>query len=81
MMDQLMINSTRLTETFINHGKKEGNIRKDLPNEFILFQLNQIVEMMRNDELLSMFDNTQTLTRNILNYFFYGIMNPPDKAK
>ncbi len=81
MVDQMLNRSAKLTEIFIELGKKEGSIRKDMPNEFILFQLNQIVEMMRNDKLFSMFDNSKTLTRTILDYFFYGIMNPPENAK
>lgn len=63
-----------LTLDFIRQGKKEGYIRHTLSNDFILFQINRMAEMIRSDELLALYDNTQVLTRDLLDYFFYGIL-------
>ncbi len=68
-----------MTLNFIRQGKKEGYIRKNLSNEFILLQINQMAEMIRNDDLLALYDNTQTLTRDMLDYFFYGILSGKKK--
>lgn len=79
MMFELMKKNNALTETFLEIGKREGYIRKDLQNNFIQYQLNQIVTMMQDNELLSLFENSQALTKAILDYFFYGIMNPVER--
>ena len=81
MMDQMLQRSLNMTEAFLEQGKKAGCIRRDLSNQFILFQLNQVVEMMRNDKLLTMFDDSRTLTRSLLDFFFYGIMNPQKETQ
>lgn len=81
VMDQMLQRSLTMTEAFLEQGKKAGSIRKDLSNQFILFQLNQVVEMMRNEQLLTMFDDSRTLTRSLLDFFFYGIMNPQKETQ
>jgi len=75
LMENQKQKSLSITLDFIMQGKNAGYIRKDLKNEFVLFQLNQILEMMKSDELLTLYDDTQIMTKNILDYFFNGILN------
>lgn len=75
LMENQKQKSLSITLDFIMQGKNAGYIRKDLKNEFVLFQLNQILEMMKSDELFTLYDDTQIMTKNILDYFFNGILN------
>lgn len=75
LMENQKQKSLSITLDFILQGKNAGYIRKDLKNEFVLFQLNQILEMMKSDELFTLYDDTQIMTKNILDYFFNGILN------
>jgi len=75
LMENQKQKSSSITLDFIMQGKNAGYIRKDLKNEFVLFQLNQILEMMKSDELFTLYDDTQIMTKNILDYFFNGILN------
>lgn len=63
------------TIEFLNLGKEEGYIRKDMPNEFILYQLDAIQKQLESDTLYNMFKDSENITRIILDYFFHGIMN------
>lgn len=56
-------------------AQREGNIRKDLKIEFILFIMNQLIEMTHNENLLNMYDNPQDLVMEITNFLFYGILS------
>jgi len=67
--------SYQQTIEFLNTGKKEGYIRKDMPNEFILYQLDAIQKQLESDTLYNMFKDSENITRIILDYFFHGIMN------
>jgi len=74
LFEDMQKKSLSMTLNFIVQGKKEGCIRGDFKNEFILFQINQMIELIRNDELLALYNDTPTLTKNVLDYFFYGIL-------
>ncbi|OQX88082.1 hypothetical protein B6D60_02635 [candidate division KSB1 bacterium 4484_87] len=55
-------------------AQRQGNIRQDIKPEFILYLLNKLTEFYQDDELLKMYKSPQELTKEILNFFFYGIL-------
>jgi AcrR family transcriptional regulator len=55
-------------------AQKRGDIRKDIKPEFILYFLNHIVDMAKDDQLLSLYDSPQDMIMELLNFFFYGIL-------
>jgi len=73
--------SYQQTIEFLNTGKKEGCISKDMPNEFILYQLDTIQKQLESDTLYNMFKDSENITRIILDYFFHGIMNVKDEME
>ena len=57
-------------------AQKRGDIRKDIKPEFIQFFLNYILEMAKDEKLLALYGHPQKLIMELVNFFFYGIMNP-----
>jgi AcrR family transcriptional regulator len=56
-------------------AQKEGNIRKDLKVEFILYFLNHTQEMIHDEKLIALYDNPQDLIMEITRFFFYGVLD------
>ncbi|MBU8891392.1 MAG: TetR/AcrR family transcriptional regulator [Bacteroidales bacterium] len=55
-------------------AQKKGEIRKDLKPEFILYFLNQMQELIKDEQLEKMYDNPQDIIMEFTNFFFYGIL-------
>ncbi len=55
-------------------AQKKGEIRKDIKIEFILYFLKHMMEMMKDEQLESMYGSPQEMIMEFTNFFFYGIM-------
>ncbi|UCE41277.1 MAG: TetR/AcrR family transcriptional regulator [Candidatus Aminicenantes bacterium] len=55
-------------------AQKKGEIRQDINPHFITYMLGQMQEMATDEKLLNMYESTQALTSEIINFFFYGIL-------
>ncbi|HEC92376.1 MAG TPA: TetR/AcrR family transcriptional regulator [Candidatus Atribacteria bacterium] len=55
-------------------AQEEGDIRQDLKPEFILYLLNKLTEFYQDESLLKMYGSPRELTKEVLNFFFYGIL-------
>lgn len=55
-------------------AQKDGHVRKDIKPEFILYMMNKLTDFYKDDTLLNMYDSMTELTREVLNFFFYGIL-------
>jgi AcrR family transcriptional regulator len=67
-------NMQRFVDDFAR-AQKNGDIRKDVKVEFIMYIMNHLVEMTHDDNLLNMYDNPQDLVMEITKFLFYGILN------
>ncbi len=56
-------------------AQKRGDIRQDIKPEFILYFLNHILYLAKDEKLLSLYEHPQELIMELVNFFFYGIMN------
>ncbi len=56
-------------------AQQNGDIRKDLKVEFIMYVMNQLIEMTHDDRLLNMYENPEDLVMEITNFLFYGILS------
>ncbi|MFC2116332.1 TetR/AcrR family transcriptional regulator [Bacteroidota bacterium] len=61
-------------------AQKKGEIRKDINPKFILYFMNQMMEMMKDEKLESFYKDPQEMIMELLNFFFYGIM-PRNRGK
>jgi len=55
-------------------AQKKGEIRADIRPEFILYFLNHMTEMAKDEQLLSLYKNPGDLVMELINFFFYGII-------
>jgi AcrR family transcriptional regulator len=55
-------------------AQKNGDIRSDIKPEFILYFLNQMMEMAKDDDLGKLYNNPQDMIMEITNFFFYGVL-------
>ena len=63
----------------LRKAQQQGHIRKNVKVEFILHYLNHITEMVQDDQLLELYDSPQELALEIINFFFYGLMERENK--
>lgn len=55
-------------------AQAQGNVRSEIKPEFILYFLNHIFEMVKDDRLLRLYDSPQALVNELTRFFFYGIL-------
>ena len=75
--DNLMEYSKKNQISFINlieQARKNRIIRNDIDINFITFMLNHLMELTENEDIFTMYKNSEELTRNMINFYFYGIM-------
>ena len=56
-------------------GQKKGEIRRDINPHFIIYMLGRMQEMAADEQMLNMYESPQALTKEIINFFFYGILS------
>ncbi len=62
-------------------AQNKGEIRKDINPQFILYFLNKMREIAGDEQLINMYDSTQSLTAELVNFFFYGILTKQSEEK
>ena len=63
--------------TFINmveQAQKSGSIRSDVSIDLITYMMDKLLEFTEDDNFLSMYKNTEDLTWDMINFYFFGIM-------
>lgn len=63
-----------ILEDYID-AQKRGDIRKEIKPEFILYFLNLIMDLAKDEKLLMLYDHPQEVIMELVSFFFYGIMN------
>jgi AcrR family transcriptional regulator len=56
-------------------AQKKGDVRQEINPHFIIYILGRMQEMVADERLLNMYESSQALTREITNFFFYGILS------
>lgn len=69
-----------LMEAYIK-AQEEGHVRKDLKPEFILYFLNHMFDMLKDEQLVAMYGSTSELATEITKFFFYGILESKGKPQ
>lgn len=55
-------------------AQKEGNIRKDVHPQFLVYMMNKMVESATDSNLNWIYNNPQEMIHEFVNFFYYGIM-------
>ena len=74
-LQQLSGESMQMFTDDFRKAQENGDIRKDLKIEFIMYMMNHLVEMAQNDALINIYEEPQDLVMEITNFLFYGILN------
>ena len=59
---------------FIRDGQERGEIRSSIKPEFILTVLHRLNDLGRDERLVAMYPSWAELTKEVQDFFFYGIL-------
>jgi AcrR family transcriptional regulator len=71
--EQIKLNQIRTVE-FIENGKNQNYIKPEIPTNYILYRLNNVIKELQDEKLYVFFSNSTELTQTIIDTFFYGII-------
>lgn len=60
-------------------AQKRGEIRQDVKPDFIIYFLNHIFDMLKDENLMKMYRDPNELAMELIRFFFYGIANKTDE--
>ena len=66
--------SMKFMRDFLSESQKNGDIDSRLNLDYIMFMLQKAIDLCGTQELMSMFPDANTLTRQVTHSFIYGIM-------
>ena len=73
LIHQRKSNIETITNWYVK-AQKKGDIRRDIKPEFIVYFLNHLMEMVKDEKLLKLYNTPQDLIRELTNFFFYGLL-------
>lgn len=68
--------SNKMFEADLRKAQKNGELRKGLKIEFIIYMLGNIYHLMEDEKLIDLVDDNEDLSGEITNFFFYGMLQP-----
>jgi len=74
-LNQLSQENQQMFTNDFKKAQENGDIRREVKVEFIMYIMNHLVEMTHDDKLLSMYEEPQDLVMEITRFLFYGILN------
>ena len=66
--------SMKFMSDFLSDAQKKGDINPDLSLDYIMFMMQKAIDLCGTQELMSMFPDAGTLTRQLTQSIIYGIM-------
>jgi len=81
MMINMMTENLEIILNDYKLAQQNGDIRLDIKPEFILYFLNHMLEMGKDEKLSKLYANPQEMIMELTNFFFYGILPRQDKTK
>ena len=76
LLEKLMEKSLNEILNGFKAARENGDIRQNLKPEFILYFLNHMTEMAKDENLLKLYSSPNELALELTNFFFYGILTP-----
>jgi len=62
-------------------AQQEGDIRPDIKPEFIIYFLNHLSEMLQDEKLSQLYESPNEMAMELVNFFFYGIVDRDNRIK
>ena len=76
LLEKLMEKSLNEILNGFKAARENGDIRQNLKPEFILYFLNHMTEMAKDENLLKLYRSPNELAIELTNFIFYGILTP-----
>ena len=73
---QVAEESMQMTKNFFLKGQESGEINSNLNIDYLMWMMQKQLELIKSPELLSMFPDAESMTRQITESVIYGIMPP-----
>jgi AcrR family transcriptional regulator len=64
-------------KSFFNEAKLKNHIRSDINVDLLILMINSFAQKMKDPSFLSIFDSVEEASKELNNFFFYGIMPEP----
>lgn len=74
LVDGYIRRNLEIIQNDLIRDQQEGNIRKDIRPEFLVYMMNKIIDMSTDDALNRMYDSTQEMIQEFVHFFYYGVM-------
>lgn len=74
-MERIKNENLKIISDYFAIAQKEGNIRKDMKVDFIIYYMNHMIEMTQDENLVALYDNPQELIMELTNFLFYGVLD------
>ena len=56
-------------------AQRDGNIRRDIKVEFIIYFLNHMLDMSHDESLISLYKDPHDMIMELTKFFFYGVLD------
>ncbi len=74
IMDERRKQTFQIVMGSLVKAQKNGDLRKEIKPEFIMYMLNHLIEMTNDKRLNAIFENPQEMSVELTSFFFYGIL-------
>lgn len=75
MMHTFGAEGRKIFREFLEKNQANGNIRKSLNIDFLIYYLGQMQEMVPSEDVINMFDSVEAYSEHMINLLFYGIFS------
>ncbi|MFW6104113.1 MAG: TetR/AcrR family transcriptional regulator [Bacteroidota bacterium] len=66
--------STKMFTSFLKDSQKKGLMRKDVKIPFVVYHINQMIQMVTDKQLQQHYNNPQELIMEMMRFMFYGLL-------
>jgi len=74
-MERMKDENVKMISDYFLLAQREGNIRKDIKVDFIMYFMNHMLELSHDEQLIALYDNAQDLIMELTKFLFYGVLN------
>jgi len=73
-MEEEYVRSIDQMRIIFQNAQNKGELRQDINIEFLLYMLNIIKDMLKDERLQRMYPDMSSLNKEVFNFFYYGIL-------
>lgn len=71
------IKSINQMKEILQDAQRTGDIRPDIKIDFMIYTMNIIVEIFKDEKLQKLYPDISSLNKEVFNFFYYGVLKRP----